>query len=67
MMNFLKNFKAFFKKTTETPSQRVDRWSSEIEESVSVNSPVAKKVKKRKKKKVKKQEYVKSKPVEYNF
>ena len=58
-MNFLKNFKAFFKKTTETPSQRVDRWSSEIEESAKVNSPVAKKVKK--------QEYVKSKPVEYNF
>ena len=67
MMNFLKNFKAFFKKTTETPSQRVDRWSSEIEESAKVNSPVAKKVKKSKKSKVKKQEYVKSKPVEYNF
>ena len=67
MMNFLKNFKAFFKKTTETPSQRVDRWSSEIEESVKVNSPVAKKVKYSKKKKVKKHERIKNKPVEYNF
>ena len=66
-MNFLKNFKEFLKKTTETPSERVERWSSEIEESVSVNSPVAKKVKKNKKKKIKKHEYIKSKPVRYNF
>ena len=57
-MNFLKNFKEFLKKTTETPSQRVERWSKAMEESASVNSP-AKKVKKNKKKKVK--------PVEYNF
>ena len=67
MMSFITKSRDFFKKTTETPSQRVERWSSEIEESASVNSPVAKKVKKSKKSKVKKQEYVKSKPVEYNF
>tara|TARA_R100000781_G_scaffold86766_1_gene53407 strand:- start:136 stop:336 length:201 start_codon:yes stop_codon:yes gene_type:complete len=66
-MSFITKFRDFFKKTTETPSQRVDRWSSEIEESAKVNSPVAKKVKKSKKKKVKKHEYEKSKPVSYTF
>ena len=66
-MSFIKKFRDFFKFNIETPSERVDRWSAEIEESAKVNSPVAKKVKKSKKKKVKKQEYVKSKPVEYNF
>ena len=66
-MSFIKKFRDFFKFNIETPSERVDRWSAEIEESVKVNSPVAKKVKYSKKKKVKKQEYVKSKPVEYNF
>ena len=66
-MSFIKKFRDFFKFNIETPSQRVERWSSEIEESASVNSPVAKKVKKSKKKKVKKHERIKNKPVEYNF
>ena len=58
-MSFIKKFRDFFKFNIETPS--------EIEESVKVNSPVAKKVKYSKKKKVKKHERIKNKPVEYNF
>tara|TARA_Y100001963_G_scaffold149523_1_gene229160 strand:+ start:2673 stop:2873 length:201 start_codon:yes stop_codon:yes gene_type:complete len=66
-MNLWTRFKNLLTRGTETPSERVERWSKAMEESASVNSPVAKKVKKNKKKKIKKQEYVKSKPVEYNF
>ena len=66
MMSFLKNFKAFFKSSTETPSQKVERWGEEIEEAQSYNSPVSKKVKKKKKVKVKKP-VIKSKRVDYNF
>ena len=30
-MSFLKNFKAFFNLSTETPSQKVEKWGEKIE------------------------------------
>ena len=65
-MSFLKNFKAFFNLSTETPSQKVEKWGEKIEKAQKYNSPVSKKVKKKKKVKVKKP-VIKSKRVYYNF
>ena len=70
-MNFIKKLKKLLKQSTETPSQRVERWGKEISESEIVKENLKKQkqltIEDFDKAKDKVEKKKKSKPVTYNF